>query len=478
MIEAIGLSGEMRRLETGELDELRREFKGRILRPADAGYDEARSVWNAAVDKRPAIILRCADAEDVATAVRFAGARELLVSVRCGGHNAAGKAVADRGLMIDLTPINRVEIDPVGKTAVVGGGALLGDFDRAAQAHGLASTAGVVTHTGVGGLTLGGGVGILARKYGLACDNLLSIELVTAGGEQLTASEAENPDLFWALRGGGGNFGIATAFKFRLHEIGRTAWYAAAAHPLSEAESVLSYLMDYAPSAPREVASKAIFATTGEGARVVMIGASHVAPLDKARERLRPLAEFGSPVMTRLEERPYLDIQSDADERFPYGQNYYWKTHLIPVLSGEAIEVLADCFAAVPNDRSMIVLQQFGGAVAEVAPDATAFANRDAEFDFIPVAVWREGEDSAPLIEWVRRTWSRMKPYATGGVYLNSLGADEEDERRVSEAIGANVERLRRIKARYDPQNFFRLNANIPPLPGDAAKSAPLSAQQ
>ena len=465
MFEAIDASGKAVRVEPAAVVELRGHFQGQVLMPGDDGYDEARAVWNAAVDKRPALILRCMNASDVVKAVKFAHACGIAVSVRCGGHNAAGKAVADKGVMIDLTPINYVDVDPVARTAVVGGGALLGDFDRAAQAHGLATTAGVVTHTGVGGLTLGGGVGILARKYGLACDNLISVELVTAHGEQLTASIEENPELFWALRGGGGNFGIVTAFKFRLHKIGRTAWYAAATHSLEAAGPVLKLLMQFAPSAPREVASKAIFATAEDGrTRVVSVGASHVAPLKYARSTLQPLVEFGSPLATRLEERPYLDIQSDADQRFPYGQNYYWKTHLIPVLTDEATETLIDCFSKVPNARSMIVLQQFGGAVADVAPDATAFANRDAEFDFIPVAVWKEGEDPKELIEWVRRTWSAMKPFATGGVYLNSLGSDEEDERRVGEATGGNLMRLRRVKRKYDPENFFQLNANIQPM--------------
>ena len=450
-------------LGPGSVEELRGRIQGQVLLPGDAGYDEARTVWNAAIDKRPSLILRCSDADDVVEAVKFARAQDILVSVRCGGHNAAGKAVAEKGLMIDLTPICHVEVDPESRTAVVGGGAILGDLDRATQAHGLATTAGVVTHTGVGGLTLGGGVGNLAREYGLACDNLVSVDLVTAEGEQVTASDDENSDLFWALRGGGGNFGIATAFKFRLHEIGRTAWYAAATHHLSDSKGALRFLMDFAPSAPREVASKAVFATAEDGMPVVSIGASHVAPLETARSVLEPLVDFGSPLATRLEERPYLDIQSDADQRFPYGQNYYWKTHLIGPLSDEAIDALIGCFAAVPNARSMIVLQQFGGAVADIAPDTTAFANRDAEFDFIPVAVWHDGEEAEGLIEWVRGTWTSMKPFSTGGVYLNSLGGDEEDERRVGEAVGGNEARLRKIKARYDPSNFFRLNANIQP---------------
>ena len=464
MIEAIDASGKVVHVKPASEAELRRLFQGQILKPGDDGYDEARTVWNAAIDKRPAFILRCVDASDVVEAVKFAHSNGVSVSVRCGGHNAAGKAVADKGVMIDLTPINHVDVDPDAKTAVVGGGALLGDFDRAAQSHGLATTAGVVTHTGVGGLTLGGGVGILARKFGLACDNLISVELVTADGQQLKASEEENPELFWALRGGGGNFGIVTAFKFRLHEIGQTAWYAAATYPLEAAVPALRFLMDFAPRAPREVASKAIFATGEDGGRVVGVGASHVAPLEHARSTLEPLVEFGTPLATRLEERPYLEIQSDADQRFPYGQHYYWKTHLTPALSGEAIETLVDCFSKVPNDRSMIVLQQFGGAVADVAPDATAFVNRDAEFDFIPVAVWREGEEPQALIEWVRDTWSAMKPFATGGVYLNSLGSDEEDERRVIDATGGNLARLRSVKRKYDPENFFRLNANIQPM--------------
>jgi FAD/FMN-containing dehydrogenase len=442
------------------VEELRAQLRGGLVLPGDAGYDKARTVWNAAVDKRPAMIARCADASDVVEAVKFARRHDILTSVRCGGHNIAGKAVADNGLMIDLTPICDVRVDPENKIAVVGGGAALGDLDRATQAFGLATTAGVVTHTGVGGLTLGGGVGRLARKFGLSCDNLKSVDVVTADGDQLTASEDDNADLFWALRGGGGNFGIATAFTFRLHEIGTEVLYAAATHRIEDAKDALRFLLDFAPAAPREVTSQAVLATMADGSAVVVIGACHIAPLDNAEAILAPLVRFGSPVATRLEKRPYLDVQSDADQRFPYGQNYYWKTHLIKELSQAAIDTIVECYATVPNSNSMIVFQQFGGAVRDIGAAETAFVNRDAEFDFIPAAVWHDERDAPALIDWVRRTWAAMKPFATGGVYLNNLGGEDD---RLNEAVGANEARLREIKARYDPTNFFRLNANIIP---------------
>ncbi len=445
----------------GHIEELRTRLRGEIVLPGDTGYDKARTVWNATIDKRPALIARCADVSDVVETVKFARRRDILVSVRCGGHNIAGKAIAENGLMIDLTPICDVRVDPENKTAVVGGGAALGDLDRATQAFGLATTSGVVTHTGVGGLTLGGGVGRLARKFGLACDNLISVDIVTADGDQLTASEDDNADLFWALRGGGGSFGIATAFTFRLHEIGTEVLFASATHRIDDATKALRFLLDFAPAAPREVTSGAVFATMEDGSAVVSLSACHIAPLDNAEAILTPLVRFGSPVATRLEKRPYLAIQSDADQRFPYGQNYYWKTHLIKELSNAAIETLIERYAAVPNSKSMIVFQQFGGAVRDIGPAETAFVNRDAEFDFIPAAVWHDEGEAAALIDWARGTWAAMKPFSSGGVYLNSLG--DEDDDRLNEAVGANEIRLREIKARYDPTNFFCLNANIKP---------------
>lgn len=460
MATILRYSGGETKLAADDVQELRERLGGEVLLPGEAGYDKARTVWNAAVDNRPTLIARCADAADVAEAVKFARHRELLVSVRCGGHNIAGKAVADSGMMIDLTPICGVQVDPVEKTAIVGGGAALGDLDRATQAFGLATTAGVVTHTGVGGLTLGGGVGRLARKYGLSCDNLISVDIVTADGEQLTASRDNFPDLFWALQGGGGNFGIATSFKFRLHDIGKTVLFAAATHKLHDAKEAIRFLMDFAPAAPREVTSQALFATMDDGTAIVAIGATHIAPLDNAEAILAPLVEFGSPIAIRMEQRPYLDVQSDADQRFPYGQRYYWKSHLIKELPQTAIDALVARFRAVPNTLSMIVLQQFGGAVRDVGKSDTAFVNRDAEFDFIPAAVWRNGEDPAKLVDWVRGTWDAIKPYASG-VYMNGLGG--EDDERLSDAVGANEDRLREIKAKYDPTNFFRLNTNILP---------------
>lgn len=440
--------------------ELGARMVGELLLPDDFGYDQARTVWNAAIDKRPAIIARCANEADVVHAVRFARQHEILISVRCGGHNIAGKAVVENGLMIDMTPICKVHVDQPNKIATVGGGAALGALDHATQQYGLATTAGVVTHTGVGGLTLGGGVGRLARKFGLACDNLISVDLVTAEGEQITASPDNHSDLFWALRGGGGNFGIATSFKFRLHHIGNDVLFAAATHRLNSATEALQHFMEFATSAPREVTSQAAFAKMDDGTAVVNLGAVHIAPLGNAKATLEPLVKFGAPIATRMEIRPYVDVQADADERFPYGQRYYWKTHLINKLLQPGIETLINCYDKVPNNRSMIILQQFGGAVRDVKFTDTAFANRDAEFDFIPAAVWHKGEDSASLVDWVRDTWQAMKPHSCG-VYMNGLG--DGDDERLSDAVGANEARLRKVKARYDPTNFFRLNTNIVP---------------
>lgn len=441
--------------------ELRDRLHGLVVMPGTAGYDEPRTVWNAAVDKYPAMIVRCADASDVVATVNFARRWDILVSVRCGGHSIAGKSVAEHGLMIDLTPMSDVRVDPENMTAVVGGGATLGKLDHETQPFGLATTAGVVTHTGVGGLTLGGGVGRLARKFGLACDNLISVDVVTAEGEQLTASEDDNADLFWALRGGGGNFGIATAFTFQLHEIGTQVVFASATHSIEHAKEALRFLRDFAPAAPREVTSGAAFATADDGSAVVVLSACHIAPLDKAEHVLAPLVEFGSPIAANLERRSYLAVQSDADAKFPYGQNYYWKTHFISELPDAAIDTLIESYATVPGSKSMIIFQQYGGAVRDIAPAETAFVNRDTEFDFIPAAIWQDENEAAALIDWVRSTWAAMKPFSNGGEYINNLG--EEDSGRLEAALGANQSRLVEIKTKYDPSNFFCLNANIKP---------------
>ena len=459
--ELAALNGGLSRIGAQDVDRLEARLHGQLLRPGDDDYDAARTVWNGLVDKCPALILRCAGVADVIDAVNFARVFDLLVSVRCGGHNIAGKAVVEGGLMIDLSPMHGVHVDPARKIARVEGGATLGRLDRETQVFGLATTAGVVSHTGVGGLTLGGGVGRLARKYGLACDNLVSVEVVTADGGFLRASAEENEDLFWGLRGGGGNFGIATSFEFRLHEIGRHVRRAAVVHPIAAAKDALRFFRDFAFDAPDEVTAGAAFVTADDGSAMLSLSACHIAPLDAADQVIEPLTTFGGPQVSTLETIPYLRIQCDADQVFPHGQNYYWKTHFIDAMPDAAMDKLIDRFRAVPGPMSLMAFQHYGGAIRRVGPTATAFGNRDAEFDFLLVAIWRDPSESEAQIAWSRQTWEAMSPHATGGEYLNNLG-DEGDD-RIRAAVGDNYDRLVALKNKYDPTNFFRLNANIKP---------------
>jgi len=436
-------------------------FRGELLRPGHNSYEGARKVWNGMIDKRPALIVRCAGVGDVVDAVGFAREHDLLSSVRGGSHNIAGKAVCDGGLMIDLSGMRSVQVDPIKRTARAEGGALLGDLDRETQAFGLATTAGVVTHTGVGGLTLGGGVGRLARKYGLACDNLLAVEVVTAAGDVLRASATENEDLFWGVRGGGGNFGVVTAFEFQLHPVGPGVLGGIVVHRLEEARAALEFYHEYSREAPDELSADAIFLTSSDGDPLFAISVCYVGPIEEGERVLQPLRRFGPPLSDEIRPLPYTEVQAAADAFFPIGLSYYWKSHFLKEISADAVEATVSHFARVPSARSLLVFQQFGGAVGRVGRSETAFWHRDAQWDNFPVSVWTDPADSETQVQWVREWWDLMKPFSIGGEYVNNFG--EEGADRVRAAYGVNYERLVALKNKYDPTNFFRLNANIAP---------------
>jgi FAD/FMN-containing dehydrogenase len=457
-------------LDDAVIQGLRADLRGALILPGDAAYDEARRVWNGMVDRRPALIVRCAGAADVLNAVRFGREHDLLTSVRGGGHNIAGKSVCDGGFMIDLSRMRSVQVDPIGRTARVEGGATLRDLDHETQAFGLATTAGVVTHTGVAGLTLGGGIGRMGRKHGLACDNLLSAHLVTADGQFLRASEKENGDLFWGIRGGGGNFGIVTSFEFRLHPVGPVVLGGKVVHPLARAREALTFYAEFSRKAPDELSGDAILLTTTEGERVVAISACYIGPLEEGERVLRPLRQVGQPLIDDIGPVPYARLQAEGDAFFPTGFHHYWKTHFLTDISEGAIDVVLRHFAEVPSPRSIVVFQQYGGAVGRVPPGATAFRHREAQYDFLPTAIWSDPAESEANVAWVRGLWEAMKPFATGGEYMNNLG--EEGEDRVRAAYGANYERLVALKNKYDPTNFFRLNANVRPTVPDAGERA------
>jgi FAD/FMN-containing dehydrogenase len=435
-------------------------LRGALVRRTDAGYDAARTIWNGMIDKRPALIVRCAGVSDVIAAVNFARTNNLVVAVRGGGHNVSGNAVCDDGLMIDLSGMTAVRVDPARRTARAEPGVLWRDFDRETHVFGLATTGGVVSATGVAGLTLGGGVGWLVRKYGMACDNLVSVDIVTADGQVRTASADENADLFWGVRGGGGNFGIVTSFEFRLHPVAQVLG-GMIVHPFSAARDVLRFYRDFVLTAPEELTLYAAMLTLPDGTPVIALVGCYCGPIETGEQVVRPLREFGSPILDALQPMPYPQMQQLLDAGFPAGLQSYWKSNFLAGLPDEAIDVLVDAAAAVSSPLTSTVVEFYGGAASRVAEQDTAFPHRQAMFDLVIISLWPDKSDADRHINWTRETFEAMRPFSSGRVYVNALSAGEG---RVKEAFGANYARLVELKNRYDPTNFFRLNQNVPPI--------------
>jgi len=426
--------------------------------PGDAGYDEARTVWNAMVDHRPAVVVRCRRTEDVVGALALARRDGLEVGVRCGGHSVVGHGVPDGGLMIDLTSLDEVRVDPARRRAWVGGGALLGALDAATQPYGLATTAGNVSHTGVGGLTLGGGMGWLARQCGLACDNVVSYEVVTASGDVVRASADERPDLFWALRGGGGNFGVVTEFEFRLHEVGTRALGVELDFPVADAVPAVVRWRDLSVVAPREATY-----TLGVHDGVVTLGFVWVGDPGEGRAHAAELTSLGTPAARRIEELSYLDLQTQEDSTAGHAVRRYWKGHYLRDLTVGAIEAL---LATEPDVRAG--LQSYGGAIGDVPDDEAAFSQRGTRFEYVAATGWTEPEQDVARIAAARASATRVEPFASG-VYVNVLGDDGADGVRRAYPP-EKLARLAAIKAAYDPDNVFHLNQNIPPAPASLAR--------
>ncbi len=456
--------GGERIVPSNEVERFTGRFNGEVLRPADTGYDEARAVWNGMVDKHPGLIARCTGTDDVVTCVNFARDHELLVSVRGGGHNYAGKAVCDGGLMIDLSPMKDIRVDPDRRIAKAEAGLRLGEFDRETQAFNLATTLGINTDTGISGLTLGGGSGWLAGKYGLACDNVLSAEVVTADGQAVTASAEQNEDLFWGVRGAGANFGIVTSFEYRLHPVGSVLG-GMVLYPLSKAKEVLRFFHDFSGTAADELSTLGLLLTAPDGSPAVAILACYCGPLDEGEKVLKPLRTFSSPLADMVAVRPYTEMQSLLDEVWPPGRLYYHKASNIRDLSDAAIETLVVYAQDMPTAVSSIYLMQYvHGAASRVAGSETAFPHR---YDHYLLGV-HPGTDNAAesekIIRWTRDCWDAMQPFFERAVNLNGLeDALEEGEYRVLEAYGPNYDRLVALKGKYDPMNMFQLNANIIP---------------
>jgi FAD/FMN-containing dehydrogenase len=453
-------------------------FRGRLIGAGHADYDLARAVWNGAIDRRPRLIARCLGAADVVAAVRFGRERGLEIAIRGGGHNVAGTAVCDGGLVIDLSAMRAVRVDPAGRRAWVQGGALWGDVDQETQAHGLATTGGIVSHTGVAGLTLGGGVGWLMRKHGLTVDNLLAADVVTADGERLRASEDEHPDLFWALRGGGGNFGVVTSFEFRLHAVGPTILAGPILWDASEAREVLRFYRDFVREAPDELGTVVRFGTAPplpvipealHWRPVLMLGTCYAGPIEDGERALRPLRKFRLPLLDLVGPTAYSGFQGALDSTVVHGWSYYWKSTHLPELGDELIDVIAEHAFSCSSPRSYVALFHLQGAVSRVAEARTAFGNRQASHAITLDSVWRPGEDFGERdTAWTRRCFAALGRFRAG-VYVNFLGGDEAPD-RVREAYGASVyDRLVEVKSTYDPENVFHHNQNIRPRGGAGA---------
>jgi FAD/FMN-containing dehydrogenase len=455
-----------------DVDRLSGFVRGPVLGPGDEGYDAARRIWNGAIDRRPACIARCTGVADVVAAVRFARERDLRVAVRSGGHGVGGQALCDGGLVIDLSPMKGVRVDSVARTARAEAGVLWGELDRETQLFGLATVGGIVTHTGIAGLTLGGGIGWLMRKYGATVDNLVAADVVTAEGKLVSASEEENPDLFWGIRGGGGNFGIVTSFEYRLHPVGPNVLAGPIFHPLADAPGVLRFYRDFVADAPDElttifnlrVAPPLPFLPEDvHGKPIVMVGACYAGSPEDGAEVVRPLKQFGRPIVDLLESKPYTALQSMFDPSVPHGWHYYWKSVELPPLTDSAIETLVEHASAQTSPKSYCIVFQLGGALGRVGEGETAFSQRGAGHNVNINAVWTEDDPEADRhIGWARGFFDAMQPHAADRVYLNFLGDEGAD--RVRQAYGTGIyERLVQLKRAYDPTNFFRLNQNIAP---------------
>jgi FAD/FMN-containing dehydrogenase len=443
---------------------------GQALLPGDIGYDQARTVWNATVDKRPGLVVRCAGPSDVVQAVRFARQHDLLLAVRAGGHNIAGKAVADGALLIDLSQMRSVRVDRAARIAWVEPGATLADFDRETQAFGLTTPVGINSTTGIAGLTLGGGFGWTSRNFGMSIDNLISVDVVTADGQMRRASEKENADLFWALRGGGGNFGIVTGFEFRLHALGPQVLSGLLIHPFADAPKLLRDYRSFVAQAPNELTAWVVLRKAPplpflpkewHGKEVMIIAVCFLGDPGVGERALAPLRTLGRPIADVIGPHPFVGWQQAFDPLLTAGARNYWKSHDFRELSDGLFAQLVEFAGRLPTAECEIFIANVGGAMARVPVEATAFAGRDANFVMNVHTRWQEARDDARCIGWAREFYNATRPYASSTAYVNFL--PDEDGERLSTTYGGNYAKLREIKAKYDPENVFRVNQNIKP---------------
>jgi len=456
--------------QAAKIEELRGSMKGEVILPSDDAYEDARKIWNAMIDKHPALIARCATTSDVVRAVNFARNNRLVLAIRGGGHNIAGNALCDDGIVIDLSRMKAASVDPVARRVTIEGGATLADLDAATQAHGLATPTGINSTTGIAGLTLGGGFGWLSRKYGMTVDNLESAEVVTAAGKVVRASATEQPDLFWALRGGGGNFGVVTRFEFRLHPVGPNLLSGMVVYPISAAKSVLQQYRAFMAKAPDDLSVWTVLrlapplpflpaAVHGKG--VIVLALLYVGDPKRGEPLIQPLRKFGTPAGEHVGVQPYTAWQQTFDPLLTAGVRNYWKSHNLSTLDDGLFDIVIDYIGKQPSPLCEIFFGAIGGATTRPAPDSAAYAHRDAMFVMNVHDRWEDPADDERCIAWARDFFKASAPFASSGVYVNFLTAEESD--RVRAAYGPNYERLAQIKRKYDPENLFRMNQNIKP---------------
>ena len=449
------------RIDAAAIEEFRTRLRGNLLQPGDPAYDAARKIWNEMVDKRPALIVRCRGVADVMNAVRFAGSHDLIVSIRGGGHNVAGNAVCDGGLMIDCAEMKSVHVDPLARVARVEPGVTWGELNHETQAFGLATTGGVVSHTGVAGLTLGGGLGWLAAKYGFTCDNLIAADVVTAHGELIRASADSHPDLLWALKGGGGNFGVVTSFEFQLHPVAPIVYGGMVAWPFDMARDVLGFYRDLCSDCPDDLAVNAGILYTPDGHHVIALIAAWLGDIKEAEARLAPIRNFAAPAVDMMGPIPYTVLNTLFDAGNPFGVHRYWKSGYFSDLSEDLIEQIIHHASICTSPLSAILLFRVGGECTRKDSAATAFSLREPLWDFDIIPQWTNPAEADRHIAWGRAFWAAVEPFARG-VYVNHLDSDDP-KTRVRAAYGSNYAKLEQIKTKYDPKNFFRMNNNIPP---------------
>lgn len=461
-LKIISTSGQVKTLDRVLLEQLQMGLRGELILSEHEDYEKARTIWNGMINKRPAVIAQCAGTADVISCVKFARENDLLTAVKGGGHNVAGNASCDGGFVIDLSKMKGMRVDSAGQTARAQAGVTWGEFDRETQCFGLATTGGFVPSTGIAGLTLGGGLGFLGRRFGLTCDNLFSADVVTADGKMLVTDSNENADLFWGLRGGGGNFGIVTSFEYRLHPLGPMVLGGLILHPIEKAREAVRFYREFTAASSEELTTHFAFLTSPEGHHVVAFIVCYSSDLERGESVIRPLRKFGSPLADTVQPMPYIALQAMGEGLYPSGRLNYWKSSFVREVSDDAIETMISNFEKVPSPFSLVVLEQLGGAMKRIGKDDTSFGDRSADYSLIITSAWTDPSHNEQNIHWTRDFFNAMQPFARDSVYVNYLDAGEEN--RIKNAYGADhYKRLVALKNKYDPSNFFRMNQNIMP---------------